>query len=447
MTEHRNRYYKYCEAVRHAWRTGQLTGEQIRRLEQAGFVRDPKRRTSGVVRIEDGTTYDAPTTVAKTFGQKSGNLFRTLSAEDPARITFAGFHWIRAERWNALTPKEQQSLRGRCEGHTLRNSWVCAETGETFDSWRYMMQSMQLPNTTRAARGFGMIGGYHFLDGVTYRRLARHHPETIEHWSSRAGKRTFKQPVMCVETGVVYPSTIDAARSMGSEQGHSNIGRVRNDPGSTAYGYHWGDPDWVGSYTGEYTTPTGNRQTVVCVETGVEYPSGTAAANSFGGSGSAINSIINKPHRTAFGYHWGTPEWVREHGGEVTRSRKQHPIMCVETGVTYPTVKDAVADMGGRTCGLSGAINRIDRTVFGYHWGDPEWVREHRRECVKPQGNRRTVICVETGKEYASLNEAGRAAGSKAKDAGSSIRKALDDPNRTAHGFHWSTRKQKGKAK
>ena len=43
--------------------------------------------------------------------------------------------------------------------------------------------------------------------------------------------------VMCVETGVVYPSLSEAARQLGFSQG--NISSACNGKRKTAYGFHW----------------------------------------------------------------------------------------------------------------------------------------------------------------------------------------------------------------
>lgn len=45
------------------------------------------------------------------------------------------------------------------------------------------------------------------------------------------------KPVMCVETGKIYPSTMEVERQFGFDQGH--ICDCCNGKQKTSYGYHW----------------------------------------------------------------------------------------------------------------------------------------------------------------------------------------------------------------
>lgn len=64
-------------------------------------------------------------------------------------------------------------------------------------------------------------------------------------YNSNYGSRTerstiakFKQ-VLCVETGVVYPSIMEAERELGIVRAQSNISSVCRGKRKTAYGFHW----------------------------------------------------------------------------------------------------------------------------------------------------------------------------------------------------------------
>lgn len=52
-----------------------------------------------------------------------------------------------------------------------------------------------------------------------------------------------------------------------------------------------------------------------------------------------------------------------------------------------------------------------------------------------------SVLCVETGIIYGAISEAAIAIGKDKKSGGSNIRKVLDNPNKTAYGYHWERRK------
>ncbi len=47
------------------------------------------------------------------------------------------------------------------------------------------------------------------------------------------------QPILCVETGIVYPSIAEAGRAIGRSRADSSIGQVIRGLQQRAYGYHW----------------------------------------------------------------------------------------------------------------------------------------------------------------------------------------------------------------
>ena len=47
-----------------------------------------------------------------------------------------------------------------------------------------------------------------------------------------------RQEVLCIETGIIYPSIKEAARKMGLKSKNSII-LALNNPNKTAKGYHW----------------------------------------------------------------------------------------------------------------------------------------------------------------------------------------------------------------
>jgi len=49
-------------------------------------------------------------------------------------------------------------------------------------------------------------------------------------------------------------------------------------------------------------------------------------------------------------------------------SRVCRPVTCVETGVTYPSVKEAAAAINTYAVGISKVLNGRAKTHRGYHW-------------------------------------------------------------------------------
>lgn len=157
---------------------------------------------------------------------------------------------------------------------------------------------------------------------------------------------------------------------------------------------------------------------VICVETGEHFKSITDASLSVGVDKSAVYHCLKGVNNTAGGKHWRYAdgeyhECTRPEGGKNRKSQSK-PVMCMETGIIYPSTGEAERQTGiGRT-GIAKCANGVAITSGGYHWGyivDGEPVF-HKR----PDYNRMRIKCLETGEIFNSMAECARSLGEK--DAG-----------------------------
>lgn len=112
-----------------------------------------------------------------------------------------------------------------------------------------------------------------------------------------------------------------------------------------------------------------------------------------------------------------------------------HPVRVAQTGKTYPSLKQALDDLGIQPCGSS-----YRRFYAGYPikgWlidpikvGDPDWHKYPRRQM--PRERARPVRCVETGLVYRSIGDAARAVYVVRNTIYQSIYKG-----HRAGGYHW----------
>ena len=113
-------------------------------------------------------------------------------------------------------------------------------------------------------------------------------------------KRT--EPVVQMETGVVFPSMQAAAASLG-KSGIAHICDCCYGKRNTAFGFHWrfanGDAG-----TAADTRKTYSHGRVLCVETGQIFPSAKAAAESVDRSSAGITECCNGNRVTCGGFHW-----------------------------------------------------------------------------------------------------------------------------------------------
>ncbi len=115
---------------------------------------------------------------------------------------------------------------------------------------------------------------------------------------------------------------------------------------------------------------SGKARAVRCVETGEVFPSARLAALSINRSKSGILDCLRGNKLTSGGYHWVYADatenefkerWER---GRLSTS----PVLCVETGVVYPSLREAARAVNGNRKQISDVARGIGQTHRGYHW-------------------------------------------------------------------------------
>ena len=121
-------------------------------------------------------------------------------------------------------------------------------------------------------------------------QMKKHKPRTEEQKQS-ARESAKGRKILCVETGVIYPSAAEAARAMGHTPKQFQKARRQQE---TVYGYHW-------QFVEEEKD---NCRRVECIETGAQYDSIVEAEEKTGVCKSSICGCCNGRRKTAGGYHW-----------------------------------------------------------------------------------------------------------------------------------------------
>ena len=112
--------------------------------------------------------------------------------------------------------------------------------------------------------------------------------------------------VICLETNVIYPSSVEASKQTGIHSGHI-AECARNAPKrATAGGYHWMQLKDYQQY-GPIYRELGNRLTsksVLCIETGIQYKSVLEASKATGVPRITISNICKGIINGNPKYHW-----------------------------------------------------------------------------------------------------------------------------------------------
>lgn len=180
---------------------------------------------------------------------------------------------------------------------------------------------------------------YNLTEGGDSPKGYKHSPETKEilkqlakkQWEDENQKKLFKKPIICIDTGEIFDSVKSAAAKSGVT--HSCISMVLNGRGKTAGGYRWSYLNSEDKFSEERRknmglANRGRKQSAEQVEKRVAHLKG-------------------KPRENYNSYK---------------------PVVCVETGRIFASVKIAAESVGITPCFLSKVLHGKKKTAGGYHW-------------------------------------------------------------------------------
>ncbi|MBQ9479005.1 MAG: GIY-YIG nuclease family protein [Selenomonadaceae bacterium] len=244
-------------------------------------------------------------------------------------------------------------------------------------------------------------------------------------------------PVSCDQTGIIYPSITEAAKAIGVTRtavAYVCHGKTKSVKGFT---FRFVDTDKAQMISDRLNENRGlvNNTAVLCIETGVVYPSMIAAAESIGLDPSNISSVCCGHSRTAGGYHWR--RLTDDESNIDFTDRRFRAVLCTDTGVVYESVVAAAAAIGINPGGIYSVCDGKSKTANGLHFEyvEPNSKRNINKEALRKLALARgvAVLCVETGEKYETLVDAEKATGINAGTIGA----VCLGKRKTAGGYHW----------
>lgn len=177
----------------------------------------------------------------------------------------------------------------------------------------------------------------------------------------------------------------------------------------------------------------GKRKTIVCLETGKQFNSVENAANAIGVSSGFISRQIKagKPIK-GFHYYYAGEMLPDEYRQKIRNQKKKpnyksRPVICLETGERFESMKEAMERYGVSSGSLNSAL------TYGYSAGGYHFYRADEPKPVdsffKPK-RRRKVRCTETGVVYESIKDAAERTKISPHGIGSAA-------SGVAGGYHW----------
>lgn len=215
--------------IREACRRGtRAAGFHWHYADQPGYDESTLKGSRGrpgipVVCVEDGEIYPSATAAAKAVNLKNSAW---ILAAAKGGGTAGGFHWRFVD-----DGKSGASGQGASPSRGRKRPVVCWETGVEFESVESAANAVGFESGTAivaAIKRGGMSGGFHWF----YKGDAKPDASHLRNPEDRRAK-----PVVCIETGRVYPSAAAAAKEMGFKNSSMIYTAIRN--GTKSGGCHW----------------------------------------------------------------------------------------------------------------------------------------------------------------------------------------------------------------
>lgn len=243
------------------------------------------------------------------------------------------------------------------------------------------------------------------------------------------------KPIVCIETEEIFWSIQTAAEHL--KISASNIVAVLSGRQITAGGFHW---QYVDDDLNKKVRDTDRRKkTIICTETNHIFESVEQAALAMALNPCGISHVLHGRAKTCGSFHFeyleSSSKNANEEKGSIRKKllgTKPVPIVCVETGKIYSTIKAASKEIKVASQSISAVLNGRRMTAGGFHWKYLEEILNVTPK--KPsKGNSKSVICVETGEIFPNI----KTAADSINISTQAISGVLRGKGILAGGFHW----------
>lgn len=296
--------------------------------------------------VEDNRVFPSQRDAANAYDVCESSLCNVLHGK---QVTVGGFHFEYADERPSETRENKTKKPVRC-----------VEMGIVFPTIAEAAKAVGINSRTISAA----LNGQSFTAAGFHWKFADGRPANIRPEETRKPK---KKPVRCIETGVIYESIAQAAKTF--DLCSTTIGHAANGEYEKAGGYHWEFVDKQSHKPYKKNPQQKRGKAVRCIETQEVFKTMSKAAECVGISVASISRALNGKVKMAGVYHW---EFVKENIDltPVKKSPKTtaKPVRCVETGEVFRSMREAADHFGIHSSGIGHALHRRKKTAGGYHW-------------------------------------------------------------------------------
>lgn len=263
------------------------------------------------------------------------------------------------------------------------------------------------------------------------------------HLGRKHNYKTCEKSLVCVETQVIYESIKAAALALGVSK--STISSALRGRVKTVHGMHikYTEESAAKIPSPKLSESAVNKKPVICIDTGQVFESIIAASRFLDISYSSVNAVLNGFNVFAGGHLFRFVDESLNGKIRSPESIKCFPakrVLCVETGEIFSNIKAVAKKFSVKPYVILVAIKTKTKAI-GFSWEFTEAELPIKKSAITSKAKMKSapkkvtvsVICVETGQTFSSVN----AAADYIKQCSSSISNALNKSWRTAGGYHW----------
>ena len=255
--------------------------------------------------------------------------------------------------------EKKHTLKARMQ---LSKPIVCIETEEIFWSIQAAAEYLKISdcNIVEVLKGKQITaGGFHW----------RYADDKLNKNVRDTDKR--KKPIICVENGTIFESVEQAALTMSLNP--CGISHVLHGRSKTCNGLHF---EYINESSNNEKSECSLRMNllgtkpvpIICIETGKIFPTVKSASDEVKVAKQSISAVLSGRRMTAGGFHWKYLEENLNVAPKKPSTGNSRPVICVETGEIFPTIKAAADSIKITTQAISGVLRGKGILAGGFHW-------------------------------------------------------------------------------
>ena len=226
----------------------------------------------------------------------------------------------------------------------------------------------------------------------------------------------------------IFRTIKDVSKTMGLTK--ASITNCCDNQYTPINGYYYiYEEDWSNDWKPRIKYPSKHgMKEVICIETHEVFESIGEAARKNNTSAGNIFSCCNNPNKTIKGMHFSYKDKQNQTKEQIAINSFNKMVRCIEIGTVFNSMTEASKTSGINNSQICDCCNGKQITAGGLHWC---YEKDYDINMVLPDGKRKKVYCIETGKTYQSQAEAFKETG---------IRHITECCRRhvpTAGGYHW----------